>query len=284
MRPAVANIAHDLVERVATGTHELVEELAVQYPVEVFATLIGADPVVLADLGDDVSNIARLWGYDAGEWRSRIEASLERLGEFADGLRKEPQGVVARIEQLELDDDARRVLVMQLLVAGWETTSSQAASLLWALSSKVQRWEAMRSGEYPARALAEECMRWQPAASGAMRFSHADTELGDIEVTKGTREFGSFMWASRDPAVYDDAESWVPGRFAAAEPPPAPLAFGGGRHRCLGMPLALVELDELVNALIDVGPEHGWEIASPIEWTNHRRPRRPVSLPAQPRR
>lgn len=283
MRPAVAAIAHNLVERMATGVHELVADLAVQYPLEVFAALIGADPTVLADLGEDVSTIARLWGYDAGEWRSRIETSLKRLGDFADRLRKEPQGVVARIEDLELDDESRRVLVMQLLVAGWETTSSQAASLLWTLSSRPERWETMRSGDHSARALVEECMRWQPAASGAMRFAHTDTTLGDVAIPEGTRVFGSFLWASRDPDVYDDAESWVADRFAATEPPPPPLAFGGGRHRCLGMPLALVELEELVAALVDVGPERGWEIASPIDWTNHRRPRRPVRLDAQPR-
>ena len=60
--------------------------------------------------------------------------------------------------------------------------------------------------------------------------------------------------------------------------------FGGGRHHCLGMPLALIELEELVTALREVGPSNGWEFNTPIEWTNHRRPRRPIELMAQPRR
>lgn len=283
MRSTVAGIAHDLVTRLATGQHELVRDLAVQYPLEVFASLIGADPVVLGELRDDVSMIARLWGYDAGQWKERIEPALERLGEFADGLRKDPEGVVARIEQLDVDEDARRVLVMQLLVAGWETTSAQAASLLWTLSSRTERWDAVRSGEFSSPALVEECMRWQPAASGALRFAHADTIVGDLEVRKDTRVFGSFLWASRDPDVYSDAQAWIPERFAGDTPPPPPLAFGGGRHHCLGMPLALIELEELVTALSDVGPANGWEFDTPIEWTNHRRPRRPIELLAQPR-
>lgn len=284
MRPTVAGIAHDLVARLATGRHELVRDLAVQYPLEVFASLIGADPVVLGELGEDVSMIARLWGYDAGQWRDQIEPALERLGEFADGLRKDPVGVVDRIEHLDVDEDARRVLVMQLLVAGWETTSAQAASLLWTLSSRTERWEAVRSDEFSSRALVEECMRWQPAASGALRFAHADTIVGDLEVPKDTRVFGSFLWASRDPDVYEDAQTWIPERFTGDTPPPPPLAFGGGRHHCLGMPLALIELEELVTALREVGPSNGWEFNTPIEWTNHRRPRRPIELMAQPRR
>ena len=232
----------------------------------------------------NVSMIARLWGYDAGQWRDQIEPALERLGEFADGLRKDPVGVVDRIEHLDVDEDARRVLVMQLLVAGWETTSAQAASLLWTLSSRTERWEAVRSDEFSSRALVEECMRWQPAASGALRFAHADTIVGDLEVPKDTRVFGSFLWASRDPDVYEDAQTWIPERFTGDTPPPPPLAFGGGRHHCLGMPLALIELEELVTALREVGPSNGWEFNTPIEWTNHRRPRRPIELMAQPRR
>lgn len=53
--------------------------------------------------------------------------------------------------------------------------------------------------------------------------------------------------ANRDEQVYARAGEWDPGR--ELEPPH--VAFGVGRHLCLGMHLARLELRVALNAILD---------------------------------
>ena len=79
------------------------------------------------------------------------------------------------------------------------------------------------------------------------------------------------MWASRDPAVFDDPHGFNPARTQV----PLPV-WGGGRHRCLGRHLGTIELVELLQAVVDAQPS--WRESGQVEGANMRRPRLPVSL------
>jgi cytochrome P450 len=283
LRPSIRRVAQAAVTSVATGDVDLVADLCFRVPLEVFAAVLGTSADRLAPLHGDVAALSRLWGYDAGAFQDRIAEALPRVSDLATEIRSCPMGVVERIEQVDLDEDRRQALVMQLIVAGWETTASQAACILWTLMSDDERWRQLTSGEHTVAAIVKESTRWQPSASGALRFAHTDTVLGDVAVPAGTRIFASFLWASRDRGAYGvDAAEWRPARYAGPSPAPAPLAFGAGRHTCLGEHLAVMELEELVAALTTHGPATGWELTERSDWTDHRRPRRPLTLLARP--
>jgi len=54
-----------------------------------------------------------------------------------------------------------------------------------------------------------------------------------------------FAAANRDPAAFAD-----PDRLRLDRDGPPHVAFGRGRHMCLGAPLARVELEEAIGALL----------------------------------
>jgi len=276
LRPMVAEVAAGLVGRLGPEP-ELVTELAWQYPQEVFAQVLGADPGQLAELTDDVAVLTRLWGYTSGEVKTEIDAAVVKLDSLASELRACPFGMVERIEQIDLDEAQRQALVMQLVVSGWETTAAQTANLLWLLAADAGRWSSLTDGT-PAVAVALEAIRMEPSATATVRLAHVDTVLGDVAIPAGTRVIPSFVWASRDPSVYVRPDDWLPRRWTTAEPPRGPIAFGSGRHRCLGERLALMELEEMVLALGQVGPTGGWDVVGETEWSGIGRPHRPLTL------
>jgi pulcherriminic acid synthase len=59
--------------------------------------------------------------------------------------------------------------------------------------------------------------------------------------------------AGRDPARFA-----VPDRYDLLRPAPGQLAFGAGRHRCLGVQLARLTADCALHALLEALPHLRW--------------------------
>ncbi len=280
LRPTIRAVARSVVDRARElGECDLVHELTRRYPLAVFAELMGTNVDTLETYADDVDTMTRLWSYSAGEHKAAIDAAVPRLETLADELRGCPVGMVERIENLALDDALKRSLVMQLLVAGWETTSSQAAGLLWLLISELGRWTDLV--DHDLSAVVSEGVRLQPAAAAALRFAREDTIVGDVQVPAGTRVIPSLLWGSRDRETFDRPDDWIPSRYEGPAPAPAPLAFSAGRHACLGERLAMLELEELLRAAREIVPA-GWDLVEIPAWTDQQRPRRPVTLRVRP--
>ena len=78
------------------------------------------------------------------------------------------------------------------------------------------------------------------------RVATRDTELGGCPVAKGSRVSVSLGSANRDDSVYQRASEWEPERTSDLPH----LAFGWGRHVCLGMHLARLELRVGLEAML----------------------------------
>jgi cytochrome P450 len=283
LRPMVRDVARttvrEFVERITSQqSADLVDALAMPYPLRVFAKIIGRSEVDLVAIGDAATTMTRMWSYTSGQFREELDRSIAELGGFAADVRRCPVGLAAHVESIDLPEPARQSLMIQMLVGGWETTGSQVACLLHVLA-RPGNWARLHDGT-STKAIVDETLRLQPATPAVMRFADTSTVLGDVEVPAGTRVVPLFMWASRDASVFEDPDEWRPERYEADPPARRPLAFSHGRHRCLGERLAEIELEEFVDALRDLAPEPGWHVDVTAPWQDHHRPRRPAVLPA----
>jgi hypothetical protein len=144
-------------------------------------------------------------------------------------------------------------MVANLLVGGHDTTASQIGCTLLTLLSQPNAMAELRSKPSLLAALVSETIRFEPSIAGAPR-----TVFEPIEVCGALRPAGavvmcSFLTANRDPDVWQDADSFVPQRFANPSAPRL-LSFGGGPHYCLGAALARMTLEEVVRGVTDLAP------------------------------
>ncbi len=168
-----------------------------------------------------------------------------------------------------------------LLVAGYETTSKQIATTVLLLLSDRSRWDRLRLDPSGLGLAIEETLRWTSllATGGVPHVATADTSLGQEQeqVRAGQILVPFFAAANRDPRVFADPDQLTLDRAGAAH-----LAFGYGRHLCLGAPLARVELTEALAVLLRELP--GLELARPereLRWQENAFIRGLTELPVR---
>lgn len=162
----------------------------------------------------------------------------------------ERDGTVTRTEAVHI--------AYGLLVAGYETTGKQIATTVALLLADRSRWERVRRDRSGLDPAIEEILRWTSllATGGVPHVALGDVLLGTEQVQAGQILIPVFAAANRDPRVFADPDRLALDRAGAAH-----VAFGHGRHMCLGAALARVELAEALGALLDTLP--GLELAVP---------------------
>jgi cytochrome P450 len=164
-----------------------------------------------------------------------------------------------------LDDSELRDQVWSLLFAGHETTASATAWALYWLDHdhRLRRDvsdELAASGDDgadPARvpllhAVTQETLRLTPPAPLAgKRVPTVDGELLARPLAAGTVLLPCIYLAHRRAEAFGEPRRFDPGRFLGGQPPTGHyLPFGGGRRRCLGSDLALMEMRMIIAAVL----------------------------------
>jgi cytochrome P450 len=153
------------------------------------------------------------------------------------------------------DDDAlsRDELVATctlLLFGGHETTTNLIGNgMLALLSHPDQRALLERDPDLIAPAV-EEILRFDGPARATVRLVRDEHEIEGRVLTPGERVFLMNLAANRDPDAYPE-----PDRFDIARNPVNHLGFGVGIHYCLGAPLARIEGQLAVAALLQAFPD-----------------------------
>src|SRR5207302_255255 len=87
-------------------------------------------------------------------------------------------------------------------------------------------------------AVVEEALRLDPPIQWLNRVARRDTELAGVEIPAGSAIV--LLWGSgmRDETVFEHPAEF---RLDRQDPPRTQLAFGRGRHLCLGAPLVRLQ-------------------------------------------
>jgi cytochrome P450 len=255
--PAVVDgIVEDLIDRFAgEGEAELVSQFTSTIPIRVIAYVIGI-PM------EDYTTF-HAWGLDIIGFTDdppRGMAAAQNLVEFLKPLiaarRAEPRGdLISRLAHAEVDgerltDEEIYSFLRLLLPAGAETTFRLVGNLLHALLAHPAALAAVRADATTLDWAIEETLRWESPVQYASRETTQPTTLGGVELAAGSQILVALGSANRDERRFAD-----PDRFQFDRRPEDHMAFGFGRHFCVGAHLARLEARTAVRALIQRLPD-----------------------------
>jgi cytochrome P450 len=135
-----------------------------------------------------------------------------------------------------LSDDELVATCIILLFAGHETTTHHIANSLAALLRFPDQLREFRKDPALAAVAVEELLRYDGPIGALVRIVRQGHSLHGRTLEPGQRVFLLMNAANRDPRAYADPDALDLRRHG-----PAHLTFGFGPHICLGFPLARLE-------------------------------------------
>jgi cytochrome P450 len=178
--------------------------------------------------------------YDTAEAATHEMAALFR-GLIAE-RRAEPRAdLLSELVHLDeagdrLSDDELVASCILLLFAGHETTTNHIANGLAALLRFPGEMAKLRADPGLAARAVEELLRYDGPSGAQVRIVREAHELHGKTLRPGERVFVMLNAANRDPRAYPD-----PDRLELERDGVPHLTFGFGPHLCLGFPLARLE-------------------------------------------
>ena len=147
----------------------------------------------------------------------------------------------------KLSEDELLAMAFLLLVAGHETTVNLIASGTLALLEHPEQTARLRRDPSLVKPAVEELLRYtSPVELATERYARKDTEIRHTRIPRGGLVLAVLGSANRDEQHFED-----PDVLDLARDPNRHLAFGrGGVHHCLGAPLARMEGQIALSALL----------------------------------
>jgi cytochrome P450 len=257
LRPRIGQLIEEHLDALLAtgGPADLVEMFALPIPSLVICEMLGV-PYEERDQFQHRSEI--LGAVDRSP--EEIGRAGEELGQYAAGL------VLARLERREDDLLSRLItraeeqgtaltvpelvsIALTLLIAGHETTANMISLSTLALLGTHDQLSVLRERPEVAPAAVEEMLRYLTVLQFGL-FRHVEQDMvvdrsASADASPIVIRAGEFLVAQLSAANRDGRVFVAPDRIDLTRGNAAHLAFGSGRHQCLGQHLARVMLQEV---------------------------------------
>jgi len=268
LRPVIQQITDEHIDAMLAGPKpaDLVAALALPVPSLVISQLLGV-PYADAEFFQHHANIG-LARYATGEDTAKGAAGLSKyLAKLVETKIENPaedavSDLAERVKAGEISVREAAQLGTGLLIAGHETTANMIGLGVLALLENPDQLAVLRDADDPkivANAV-EELLRYLSIIqNGQRRIAVEDIEIGGEVIRAGEGIIIDLAPANWDSDVFDEPDRLYLHRSKAGQH----VAFGYGRHQCVGQQLARAELQIVYHTLVRRVPT--LKLAVPIE-------------------
>ncbi|MFD7488018.1 cytochrome P450 family protein [Streptomyces mirabilis] len=283
LRTPVRETADRLLDALGRhGSADLMTAYAAPLPITVICDLLGIPGEHRRDFRAWTDVLVAPDPARPGAAKEAVAAMLGFLTQLLADKRKKPADdllsdlIAVRDEGDRLSEDELMSLAFLILFAGYENTVQLIGNAILGLLTHPDQLAALRANPERFPNAVEEFARHEgPALLAIRRFPVEDVTIGAVTVPAGETVLLSLAAANRDPARFPDPERLDLGRDASGH-----LALGRGIHYCVGAPLARLETEIAVSALLERLPDLALDTdPAELRWRPSLRARGLLALP-----
>lgn len=273
LRPMMVATITALIDQWAPKGKIDFEEFASRFPISVMFGLVGAPLDAIEDLRDDLEAIGLATSMQK-ERVPRINEGFVRLEAFVEKLiadrRASPRrdGVEDLLAMMIEAGDSGGIahrqladLIMFFFIAGYDTSKNVLTFTMKTLLDYPEIYARCADDHDYCRKVIEEALRFfNPGTT--FRFIDKDLEFRGVLVPKDTMLFFPLSISGRDALAFPDGQTFDPDRVV--DPKKRHIAFGLGKHMCLGQYIARAQLQEAIHQIAQrfrepkLAGEYGW--------------------------
>lgn len=256
LEPRIRARAVALLDAVVPGAvTEVVSAVSVPYPLIVLADLMGLPADDWPEYCDWMDAAVRTNNPDASDADRQVVDEMRGflLERVAERRGTDAPGVITMVANHRgadgeaLSPREQLMFLLQLFIAGNETTRNTITGGLVGLAEHPEQWAVLRADRSLVDSAIEEILRWSTAVTHFFRTAVVDTTIGGVPIAAGDKVFMSYTSANRDEATFGPSA----GTFDVRRSPNPQIAFGFGAHFCLGAALARLEVRVLLEEMLD---------------------------------
>lgn len=270
LRAQAAELAAASLRPIAEGGGGDLVEAFSTFPVRVMCRLLGVPDDDVRIFVGWAEDLAPVFGVMSEPEIVAASEAIVALSDYVSGLadrrRQEPTGdLVSRLLETDLTDDEVVTMVINLIVGGHDTTTSQLGCTMLALLRHPGATEALREDPALVGSAAAESIRFEPSIGFVPRSALEDLTVAGHDVPAGSIVLLATAAANREVGVWLDADRFDPARFTDPKAPRL-LTFGAGPHYCLGANLARMTVEEGLRAFLALGNVSPVDDVDDVDW------------------
>ncbi|MFD5179044.1 cytochrome P450 [Nocardia sp. NPDC058379] len=265
LRPRIEQLCEQLVDdALAAGEFDLVEKIAYPLPLVIACELIGVPEEAYDQVHRWSQDLARGFDHDYTLpeecLTARSAASRGFMGYFRELLnerRADPRAdLLSVLSQVEdrgdvLTEQELLATCITTFVAGHETTANLIGTGMLRLLRNPDQIQLLRDRPELLPVAPDELLRLDPSVQITTRAATRPITVAGHEFEQGEGVVVLINSANHDPAAYADPDRVDMTRFSdPMNPAKKHLGFSLGIHYCLGAPLALLEMEILLDVLL----------------------------------
>lgn len=288
LEPVIGDIIEGLLDHVEEMSEfDVIQDYALALPTAIIADMLGVPDehrhklhgwsnLILGALDPVVSDEKLQAGHDAVEEfgeileeliaKRRIKPTGGRLGEVLAAL------IFGEVDGQKLSPVELVQNCIFLLNAGHETTANLVGNGIATLLEYPEQLQRLRNNPDLILSADEEFLRFQSPLQFGNRKAMEEIKLGGVTIPKDAFLFLSIGGANRDPDVFENPEQVDIGRM-----PNPQIAFGQGKHTCMGNTLGRIEGRIAIGRFVKRFPK--LRLTGNIQWHGRARFRGLAQLP-----